>query len=210
MSSRLLPRLVSVRKSVLKESNFQGEVPSDALLSLCSVVERCSGIVAEVAFSTSDEGRLQLAVDVVADVEQVCQRCLEVVQYQVKPHSVLTVVKHDEEAKQRLRDVEPLVLEDDEIDLYHIIEQELSLALPAVAAHTGEEFSRCEDTVAKRLKTNASFVSAEAPVRGSSVIDSKTGNVKTDLQNAVSQETHRPFEGLADILNLDSSSSDRK
>lgn len=196
MSSRFLPRLVSVRKSVLKESNFQGEVPSDALSSLCSVVEQCSDIVAEVAFSTSEDGRSVLTVNVAADVEQVCQRCLELVRYQLKPHSTLTIVKHDEEAKQRIKDVEPLVLDDDEVDLYRVIEEELSLALPAVAAHSGDEISDCETAVAKRLKVDASFIRADALVS-----DAYRKSVNAEQNSAMhSQETHKPFEGLADIL----------
>ncbi len=137
-------------------------------------------------------------MDVSAKVELVCQRCLDNVAYALKSKTTLTVVRDDEEAKRLLKELEPLLVDDDELDLYQLVEEELSLALPSVALHEGEERADCEARATSRMNGHASLGAEHlADVRQAS--EGRAGQVA----RGGAGDTYRPFEGLADILNQD-------
>jgi len=172
---------------VQKELNFSGEIPAEQLLELASAVESCESVFAEVEFKRDVEGEnkhvIELRVDAVVNLS--CQRCLEPVQITLSPRTRLVLVKHDEEAKNRIKDCEPLILDQDELELYGLVEEELSLALPVVAYHESDELAACEQRFREKASNSISLHSLSSE---------PNGLPKGDANR------HRPFGGLADLL----------
>ncbi len=65
----------------------------------------------------------------------ICQRCLEPAVLGLDTECDVGFVASDEAAKNLPRNYEPVILDDEALDLHELIEDELLLALPAVPMH---------------------------------------------------------------------------
>lgn len=196
-ADRSLPRLVSVRKSVQKQARFEGVLPLSSMDVLMSAVEGCQSASASVSFSRSESGAIQLQVMASAEVDMTCQRCLRISRHSLSSDSLLSVVRHDEEARQRLADIEPLVLDEDELDLHDLVIQELSLVLPIVPMHSGEALASCERHAASSL--------AEV---SDTVLHSASDESVEGVEPASDTDMRKPFAGLGQLI-ADSASKDQ-
>ena len=78
-----------------------------------------------------------------------CQRCLKPVIVEVAIETTLTVAAHDEEARAKIKDYEPILLnEEGVLDIDALIEEEILLSLPLVAMHTESSNDEADRTVA--------------------------------------------------------------
>jgi uncharacterized protein len=145
MSSQKLPRTVSLRKSVNSRATYAGKVPLAQLARLADIAaamdEAPQDIVASVTFGESDDYKPTLSLTARAKIGLQCQRCMGEVLQPIEVASTLTVVRHDEEAKNRLGELEPLIIDDDSVDLHALLEEEVLLALPIVAMHPEQNCS---------------------------------------------------------------------
>jgi len=91
-------------------------------------------ISAELALSRDEENHSIVAVEVEAEVNVVCQRCLEPMTLPVSCENRLAIVWTDEQAKHLPKSLDPLICEDD-CALWDLVEEELILALPAYSYH---------------------------------------------------------------------------
>src|SRR5690606_4073601 len=69
------------------------------------------------------------------DVDMECQRCLQPVTQSLSGELCLAVVWDEERAAVVPKTLDPLVVSDDSVDLYGLLEDEILLALPIVAYH---------------------------------------------------------------------------
>lgn len=145
MSDGLLPHTVITRKAVTREARYSGTLGPRQLPRLSHVLRGNAGdsVQAEIAFIRDDEERQVVLVDLSAEVELECQRCLEPVRQGIKSHSELAIVRTDQEAQQLPARYEPLIVAE-EADLWEIVQEELSLALPVVAYHPEGECSTAQ------------------------------------------------------------------
>src|SRR5690606_1403033 len=65
----------------------------------------------------------------------ICQRCLEQVMLSLDAECDVGFVTSDEAAKNLPRHYEPVIVDEEALDLHALIEDELLLALPAVPMH---------------------------------------------------------------------------
>ncbi|MGB5324103.1 MAG: YceD family protein, partial [Pseudomonadales bacterium] len=136
MSSQALPRTLSVRKAITAGSCLSGRLELASLARVAGAVlgaEQPFGV--ELVFAETDGGKWTVHARVDGLVQLECQRCLQPVTVPLSADSLLTIVAHDAEARARLRDVEPLLLQGDELDVFGLVEDEILLALPIVALH---------------------------------------------------------------------------
>ncbi len=68
-------------------------------------------------------------------VHMTCQRCLEPVDVDVLAEFNLAIAFNEEKAKQLPRYYDPLIVEEEDIELLQVIEEELILSLPLVPYH---------------------------------------------------------------------------
>ncbi len=103
--------------------------------------------LAEVAEELADTVFVELALGRQAETEgamvgkastrlmQICERCLEPCWMQLEAKIGLQLVVSEDQARDALGELEPLVVNEDSVNLVGLIEDELLLALPLFAYH---------------------------------------------------------------------------
>lgn len=136
MSSDKLPQSVTVKKLVDSGASLTGSVNPDRLPRLAeAVVDISSAFDVQMDFGKREDYKSKIDVQIDGAVDMQCQRCLQSVSAPIYVSTTLIVVAHDEEAKSRIRDCEPIVLEEGMLDIDSMIEEEVLLALPLIAMH---------------------------------------------------------------------------
>ncbi|TVZ38972.1 uncharacterized protein P886_3359 [Alteromonadaceae bacterium 2753L.S.0a.02] len=139
--SQPLPQLLDPRKFAQHDVKLAGIVPEDALPRLlnhklehgCSDTPRNAR--ATLQFFVDEQGRRCVSGEVLARVLMECQRCLEALEIEISTQVSLAVVWKEEDSRQLPANLEPWIVSEEQGDLYAILEEELLLAMPAVAYH---------------------------------------------------------------------------
>lgn len=142
-STAALPKSVDARKLVQRGQQLTGTLPSTQLARLNAAVESVDGdIRAELEFARDLQGNRTVSGKLHGKVALLCQRCL-----QAMPRAVLAefhwgVVWSEEQGKSLPKDLDPVVQDGDELNLYEVLEDEILLNLPMVAYHEEECVAR--------------------------------------------------------------------
>lgn len=143
MLSDPLPTQVDVRKLVLKGAEISAEFPVSMLPRFSGMLANTEGSISAVLRFFTDENKVQVVEgEVKSSPFVVCQRCLEPMPVNIESHFELGLVRDDERAKQLPAGLDPLIVEDDLINLADIVEEELILSLPFVNYHKVEDCQR--------------------------------------------------------------------
>lgn len=108
-----------------------------------------------------------------ATVFLTCQRCLEAAEVKLDVNIDLGFVQTEDQAKQLPSDLEPVMLEEEEMPLASLLEQELILALPIVAYH-----SNCEPIPYQGEDEQAEVSNVEEKPNPFAVLEQLKGKVK--------------------------------
>ena len=136
MTLGALPQTVEVRTLAAREVTLAGVLDPIKLLRFSSaIVAVKQPVVVNADFYRDEEGRYIVSVQVTAEVQVTCQRCLGALEQTVASSALLAVVWTDEQAAQLPPRYEPLVAEA-EIDFWEVVEDELLLALPSFSYHS--------------------------------------------------------------------------
>lgn len=139
MSIAPLPITLDVRKAAVRELSVEGTLKPLDLRRFAALLASSEGrIQVTMALSRDEEHRTLIQVDIDAEVEVVCQRCLQPMPKQLKTSNVLAVVWNDEQAGLLPRYLEALIVEED-CRLWDVVEEELILALPQFSYHEQAE-----------------------------------------------------------------------
>lgn len=134
-----LPRLIDARKLVQREQNLTGIVPRDSLPRLASSVESVvEDARAELSFTRDLERNQTVSGSLQLKVQRICQRCLQPVIEKLEAELAWGVVWTEEQGHKLPKFLDPVLQEDDELDLYQVLEDEILLNLPAMAYHDEE------------------------------------------------------------------------
>jgi uncharacterized protein len=141
-----LPRALDIRKAATRGLTVSGTLKPSQLPRFRVLLAGDGGsIAAEFAFFKDEQGRHLVRVRTRAEVEVVCQRCLQVLPLDLESDNTLAVVWSDEQASELPRHLEPLLLAvEDDGSLWEVVEDELILALPAFNYHDTEQ---CRETL---------------------------------------------------------------
>jgi uncharacterized protein len=131
-----LPQTVEARTLAAREVTLAGVVdPSKLLRFGAAIVAAKQPVVVNADFYRDEEKRYIVSVQVTAEVQGTCQRCLGTLDQTLASSALLAVVWTDEQAAQLPPRYEPLVAEA-EIDFWEVVEDELLLALPSFSYHS--------------------------------------------------------------------------
>lgn len=170
MSNGALPRQAELRQWSEREIDAEGNVGLDKMPRLATAVVDAAGPATAVLKCSKDQqGRYLVRTRVEMNVLMTCQRCLEPCDVLLGTDSVLACVWDDVTTGELPAEYDPLVT-GDVTDLHELIEDELLLAVPAVAMHSTEE---CQ---ALSVKTTDDVIGEEV------------------------ETTTRPFAGLSELL----------
>lgn len=136
MSKSSLPDYVNPRRLADQEMSLKGVISAEAFKRTADVASITdSGVEASLRFFVDEENIRVIAGDVTADITLDCQRCLTPVTITVTSHFEVAIVASDESAKNVPRHYEPVIVEEDTMELAPLIEEELLLAVPMYAYH---------------------------------------------------------------------------
>ncbi|MGY8872936.1 MAG: YceD family protein [Pseudomonadales bacterium] len=137
MSYGNLPKIVDPRKLAEREVRITGQASVKEMPRVRSYLCEDGDVIDVNLLFSLDERRIRIITgDAKGRVHMTCQRCLEAVQVDVQADFNLAIAFNEERAKQLPRYYDPLIVEDEEIELLQVIEEELILSLPLVPYHT--------------------------------------------------------------------------
>lgn len=133
--SQSIPRCIEPRKFASHEVSLKGPVPVSELTRLADACVHVSAVYADIAFSVEDRREKVVKGRVEADLQVQCQRCLEAADLHLVCPISLTVVWSQDSARQVPDSYDPWIVEEDEADLYSMLEEEILLNMPYVVYH---------------------------------------------------------------------------
>ncbi|KDE40025.1 MAG: YceD family protein [Nitrincola lacisaponensis] len=136
MSNGPLPKKADPRKLAERGAQITGIAEISAMPRLASFLCNEQGAIDVTLDFAVDEQHLRtLSGKAVGQVQMTCQRCLEPVAVDVEAELSLAVVLNDEQARNLPRYYDPLLVEEEDVELLPIVEDELILSLPSVPMH---------------------------------------------------------------------------
>ena len=142
--SKRLPEFIEPLRLVDKRKTLQGQLALSKMKRLASSLSENasdkSDVEVELHFGVDDSGLPNIRGKLVAMLQLTCQRCMQPMSYQVEAQVSLAIVQNDVQAKKLPERYEPILVGEDEVSLSELVEDELLLALPAIAMH---EMDQC-------------------------------------------------------------------
>jgi len=136
MTDTLVPDHVDARKIFTKDAVISGILPVHKLHRLTQNLSNSDGTVcAELRFTIDEERRRIVSGTVKAEVNAVCQRCLESVSTDLEDTLHLAIVETEEHIRRLPADIDPWQCTDALLNLPDIIEEQLILCMPLVSYH---------------------------------------------------------------------------
>jgi len=140
MLTEPLPSTLDVRKAAARGVSVSGVVNPADLPRFRELLQSDKGkIQAELTLSKDAENRSVIHVEVVADVEVTCQRCLSSMPLHLATDNTLAAVWTDEQANHLPRHLEALMVAEEASNLWELVEDELILGLSPFNYHDTDE-----------------------------------------------------------------------
>lgn len=197
MLDSTLPKTVVIRKMVIRSGTLEGVVEIAALPRLNQLlVDELGKVDVYLEFDSDDQRRNRIRGHVRANVNVYCQRCLESMPLDIGINIDAAAVISDEKAQQLPRNIEPVMLDEEELNVYELVEDEILLAMPIVTMHSescGERqyFAGSNSSADKEMSASDGVKDAGDQAANSSSEENKVG---------LQEGKRRPFEGLANMF----------
>ncbi|MEM6483531.1 MAG: hypothetical protein AAF662_00910 [Pseudomonadota bacterium] len=135
------PRKINVRKAVTRGDTYKGLFGAAHLPAVAGVLPTDENFVeASVRFDLDEDQRYIAEVRFEARVDLVCQRSLNRFTAQLSGGSTLGLIVSESQSGDLPKAYEPWIVSD-ETDLWDMVAEEVSLALPTVPIDPGSEYS---------------------------------------------------------------------
>ena len=136
-----------------RKARLTGEIALSQLTRLRELLYTCSeSVKASIAFSQQGDNCVTLELDYKAELELVCQRCLEPFAKAICEHTLIALELSDSSWSIRDNDCELPVLSGDRFGPSALIEDELIVSVPLAPVHFSED--RCGNLI-QHLKGSA-------------------------------------------------------
>ncbi|WP_129141654.1 YceD family protein [Modicisalibacter coralii] len=116
-----------------------------------------------LAFGIDAQGRRYIEGRLQAEVSLACRRCLEPMPVSLESHWWLGMVSSDALAAELPGDYEPVLVENEQLNLLPVVEDELILSLPQVVYHDEAECAVSRDQLASGADAEVSEEPAASP-----------------------------------------------
>lgn len=139
MSYAPLPGQVDVRKLAAKGAEISAQVRVSSLPRVVDMLANAEGSVAvTLRFYIDEDHKRRVDGHLSAQLEVICQRCLEPMPLQLETAFALGIVWSEDEAKQLSSTLDPWIVGEELTDLTDIVSEELILGLPFVNYHDAD------------------------------------------------------------------------
>ena len=153
-SATPLPKTLDLRRAAAKGRIYEGDVALTELPRVAAAVLPQHAVLhVTLACSRDEQRRFLVQATIVGSLQVQCQRCLAPVSIAVQARQWLAVVADDEAARQLPKQMEALLAPEQDNDLWALVEDEVLLALPAVARHAHDCLPVLRDYAPEPLET---------------------------------------------------------
>jgi len=152
-----MPETVNFKRQVELNRTFEGDYPLAKFSRLRELLANTDGhVTAKIEFGRS-VGFACIKASVSAKLWLNCQRCLQPLEQDVTGSFKFALVRSEEEFELLPEEFEPYLLEGEEQSMIDLVEDELILCLPMVAAHE----DACSSYMEKQNKKVKAAIEAE-------------------------------------------------
>lgn len=131
-----LPRLIAPARLAEGRGRLEGRLALRDMTRLCDLLgDARGGVNLRLTFDRDEQGFARMIGSYEAELELVCQRCLEAFAVKQACEIRVGVVFDNAEINELPGDLEPLLLEQETIALSELIEDEILLGLPIAPLH---------------------------------------------------------------------------
>lgn len=140
----MLPKVIDYNKYLLRERLFAGILERDAFTRHKGIFSLVSDVSVEFSFEQNEHDEVALDAYVSAVVSAECQRCLELVEFDISKSSEFFICENVDKNTKSLslddgRDI--FYANNGKLDVLGLVEDELLLAIPMIPKH--EDVSSC-------------------------------------------------------------------
>lgn len=186
MKPQPLPRSLDARKFARSAVQLYSVEPVKSFPRFVALLADSEGEVAVHLDFYRDEARAyRIDVELKAEVNMICQRCLKAMPSKIETSSRLGLVWSDDTAKALPKDIDPLILGEEPLDVLEMLADELIVGTPYVAYH---EEADCSAPV------NPEFSASEAEIASSNAVKAADSEVEAE-----EGRKENPFAVLASL-----------
>jgi len=139
MLNDTLPSQIDVRKLVVQGAHVSAAVPVSSLPRFVDLLSDQSGVVeVDLHFYLDDERIRMVAGHLCAQISVICQRCLDPMSIVIDADVRLGIVWSEDDSKRLPRNLDPLIVGEELVDLSDIVSEELILSFPSICYHDEE------------------------------------------------------------------------
>lgn len=136
MTDTLIPDYVDAKKIFTQQAVITGNLPVAKFDRFSDLLANTSGFVEiSLKFFLNEDFRRVISGELKADVQVLCQRCLEGTTITLEDRFQLALVESASQADKLSKDLEPWFCTDTKLVLADIVEEQLILAMPIVSYH---------------------------------------------------------------------------
>jgi len=140
MSTEPLPSTLDVRRAAARGVSISGALKPLNLPRFEALLAEGAGEIRVVlSFSRDEENRPVVQVQFEAQISVTCQRCLQPMALSLAGDNTLAIVWNDDQAKHLPRSLDPLIVPEEDCNLWELVEEELILTLPPFSYHDTEK-----------------------------------------------------------------------
>ncbi|WP_456270120.1 YceD family protein [Kushneria sp. AK178] len=148
MSTTRLPKTVEPYRLAASGERLEGSITLSAMPRIVDAIGRqeveCHVVM---TFDRDEQRQHYIEGSLVADVEMPCQRCLQPMPVHLESTFLLGMVTSDALAATLPARYEPVLVEDEHLDLLPVVEDELLLTLPQVVYHDEADCAVSRDSL---------------------------------------------------------------
>ncbi|MCB8889766.1 YceD family protein [Vreelandella malpeensis] len=151
MLTSQLPSRVEPYKLATRRERLEGQVALDKMARLTEEAgEQTGECYATLEFGVDAQGRREIRGHLHATLSLACRRCLVPLEQDVSSDFLLGMISDEALASELPASHEPVLVENEQLDLLTVIEDELILSLPQVVYHDEAEcFVSAEQLVSR-------------------------------------------------------------
>ena len=140
----MLPKMIDYNKYVSRGGLFTGILERNSFTRHKGIFSLVSDVSVKFSFEQNEHGEVTLNANVSAAVCAECQRCLELVEFEISKSSEFSICENVDKSTKNLslddsRDI--FYANNGKLDVLGLVEDELLLAIPMIPKH--EDVSSC-------------------------------------------------------------------
>lgn len=164
MLTTRLPLRVEPHRLAANGEHLEGQVPLERFVRLVAEAgEQQGNVDVRLDFAIDAQGRRVIDGWLAAELQLPCRRCLEPMSQHVESRFLLGVVSSDALAVELPSSYEPVLVENEQLDLLKVLEDELLLSLPQVVYHDEAQCRVSRDQLTSGKEAESSEAPAASP-----------------------------------------------